>query len=174
MSADMTIVAAAAGGAVLFALVHIFLLRYTPPEAVLKRIIMIFAATGLATIVMNAALLGNRGIAAWLMGTGVSFLLYGLMSFLYVLCIFGPFESSVRLRLVHELYSFPEKRASLAQILERYNAGQIIQRRLARLVCNRDVIFDGTHYRPGKRSGYFLLMDRVLKILEKLTSGKTG
>lgn len=105
------------------------------------------------------------------LGVSLSTLIYGLSSFLYVLCVWGPYESSIRLRLVRELAAVYPDGLSRDELLARYNNEKIIQRRLARLVRSAEIQQEGGVYRLHNARNFFLIAEWVAGVLRKLIGG---
>lgn len=98
----------------------------------------------------------------------LSLAIYGLMTFLYILMVFGTYESSIRLRLIREIYRDFPKRTALKEILVRYNARVILQGRLERLTSSGDLSFDGKSYHYINRQNIFSIIDLISSFLKKI------
>ncbi len=97
----------------------------------------------------------------------LSLLIYGLLTFLYILMVFGTYESSIRLRLARELYRHHPKKVTLKEILAHYNAVIILKGRLERLTSSGDLIFDGKYYHYKGRQNVFSIIDLVSSFLRR-------
>ncbi len=87
---------------------------------------------------------------AWLL-IAAACLLYGLLVFNYGTWIFGMGEAALRVRLLYEV----EDRggaATVAEVLDRYNASLILDRRLEKLVASGHLTFDGARYLLARES----------------------
>ena len=159
---------------VLFLLLHVIIFRFISSSEVLGWIVNVFAAGAIynfVAIVVLGLLKMNLAMAQMIVVFILSFLIYGLLSFLYMAYIFGTSESSIRLRLIHEISKTQKAGISLDEILKRYNTGILLKRRLDRLVYAKNLVYDGKLFHIGKRHNFFLLMvdvgSRLRKILSK-------
>ena len=162
---DVFVVKSALLSFALFCAVFLPSLRFLPPAAVLIGIVRIFAAVTVVHLVSGVIALAGMPAAAGPLtlftASGcllVSLVLYGLMSFLFIVCVFGPFETSVRLRILRELSAAPQG-LSEEQLFFKYNNRIIIQRRLDKLLCSKKVSFDGRVYRLKKKMVFFVLTE---------------
>ncbi|MFH1867874.1 MAG: hypothetical protein ABH843_02780 [Candidatus Omnitrophota bacterium] len=79
-------------------------------------------------------------------------------------------ETARRIRILRELEIVPEG-LSLHDILTRYNANEIIERRLTRLIKDGQLILAGDKYRIGKP--VMLLISKLLAFAKVLFLGKS-
>ena len=119
------------------------------------------------TFLGGAAGAESLGLARGLLCAGLSLGIYFLLVFLYILCIFGPHESSVRLRLVRELDKYYPEPCPEKLLKQSYNAQAILRRRLARLQATGDIIFDGQYYRVHKQWNFFVFADQASGFLKR-------
>ncbi len=87
-------------------------------------------------------------------------IIYGAAAFAYVLCIFGPYETSIRMRLIRELGGSTGQ-TPLPDVLRRYNTAIILENRLTRLVGSQDLAKKGDTYHLRKTGNVFFIMDTV-------------
>jgi hypothetical protein len=92
---------------------------------------------------------------------------YAMLSFLYVLAVFGPYESSIRIRLIRELYEHPEG-LSWKQILQQYNSCMILTIRLERLLSSGDILYDGQCYKLKRKGNIFCWLEFGSEFLRKI------
>jgi len=78
-------------------------------------------------------------------------------------------ETGRRIRILRELYDFKEG-LFLEEILRRYNAKEIIEKRINRLVNNRQVIFKNGSYYIG--NPVMLLIARIILTMRLVVFGK--
>ncbi len=169
MAIDLTVLAMGFGSFVIFLGMHLVLMRCVRPEALLKSITGLFAVS----VAAHLAVVGNLWAfkvldlttGQWLAALAVSFLAYGLAAFNYILCVFGPYETSVRMRLVREIAAVP---AGIAEkdLRERYNEGVIVDIRLRRLIGSGDIHVEDGIYRSRTAENVFFLLDRVAGTLK--------
>lgn len=173
-SLDLFVIKSALTSFLLFAVVFFFALRWISQPAVLNWIVRIFVLV--AIIHFFHAVIALRGMSPFASQTNlfaasfcllISFVIYGLTSFLYIICIFGPFETSVRSRILRELCSCYPEGFSYQQILTKYNNRVIIQRRLDKLLCASKVSFDGQFYRLKKKMTFFSLTEFFVKQMKR-------
>lgn len=163
----------------IFVLAHFAFFRFIKPAEVLKGL-MNFFAIGLAFNIGGSlgylwqipGSLAGASFFAKCLCMAVSGMVYGVLGFHYVVGIFGPYESSIRLRLVRELYKNYPHGSSLEEILKRYNAQSILKKRLDRLICSKDLALEGSVYKLKNRRNYFTITDGVVAALRKMTEGK--
>ena len=95
-------------------------------------------------------------------------LLFGLLCFCYVICIFGPYESSIRLRLIRDIYERQGPSVSWADLTQTYNDEIILKIRLDRLAAAGDLTFDGTRYQIRKKQNIFSFLARISRVMKKM------
>ncbi len=175
-----------------FVLCHILIFRFTKHAAVLKWVKRFFMI-GLAVNLIGYSVYPFGGFVSTsmtkppypcfieentftfplkLLGLLLSVFIYGVSAFLYVLCVLGPYESSIRLRLIRELSFAGLKGLTTKEILQRYNAMMIIQRRLDRLVASGELRREGSFYRSGKSQNVFLLIEMMAGFLARCIGEK--
>jgi len=171
---DALILGCAFFGLAVFAVAQLLLFRFISPESVLKWLIKLIAAGGLSDI-SAAVLLSWKNFDAGLLEVTffsvLSLAIYLMLTYLYVVGIFGPYESSVRLRILREIYSVSPKGMSLEGLLSRYSAAWILERRMNRFISAGDVTFDGKTYSLRKQKNFFVFADNVSAWIRKLTGG---
>ena len=158
---------------VVFLMLLILVFRLVERKEVLKWLVYVFCMA----LIVNLGLTGwfmlqqnvlfTMGVAAILTILILPVVLYSLMSFCYVLCIFGAYESSVRLRIVRELDEAGTEGLSWEDILKRYNDDTILKIRLGRLVASKELSFDGTHYRLERKYNAFSFITLLSRIIKK-------
>ncbi len=117
---------------------------------------------GTINAVISGLLFGSGGI---LLGI-VSFCLYSILSFSYVICCVGPYETSVRLRIVRELYKQPQG-MRLERLLGFYNNRRILDLRLQRLLASKDLILENGVYRDNRGSSVFTGITAITEFLKR-------
>jgi len=100
---------------------------------------------------------------------GLTAFIVAILSGFYVLCVLGPYESSVRLRLIRELYEDFPRAVSIGPLLNRYNAKMILERRVGRLMAAGDIVRTDGVYHKVPRQSFFDVSDRFAKWLCRLT-----
>ena len=171
MQIDLLTVAVGFGSFGIFFLIHIITFRRLHPEALLKSL----AACGVAIAVLPVMLMVilffmkavDAPVLSWVLAGVLATLISGGLSLVYVLTIFGPYETSVRMRLVREIAKGGPDGISHQELLDRYNARTIMDIRLRRLKGSGDVIEEGGLYRAGRTRNVFLLFDVVAGVIKK-------
>ena len=180
MLLDQWIILSLTGSYLLFWGLQMFMLRCMKSEEILKSVMQLLKVTGcLHFWVMYMAYkilsTGNAAFAAfgWKeFGTVglLSFFLLGLLMSAHVLCVIGPYETSIRFRLLRELNAGPRGGMALPEILKKYNAEVIVQNRLKRFLASQEIACVDGIYKIQKDKNIFSLIDRVTQILNKLIS----
>lgn len=88
----------------------------------------------------------------------LSIVIFGLMAFFYVLCIFGPYETSIRMRLIREIAKDSQGKTA-AEIALLYNERIILDTRLKRLLGGGDVALKNERYVLVKKTNAFFILD---------------
>ncbi len=96
----------------------------------------------------------------------LSSFMFGLVTCVYMLRVFGVFETSVRLRLMDLLVV--KKGKTLENILEEFNSKSILDSRLKRLLLSKTVKYDGRSYSLAKRNNAYSLFEAGVRVLRKL------
>jgi hypothetical protein len=149
----------------IFLLVHFITFRWVRPERLLKSLFMcVIVLTGLPLLLMVIIYIlkiVNMSLMAWMCAAVLSSVIQGLLCFVYVLCVFGPYETSVRMRLVREIAQGGSNGISLEEILKHYNPQTIVNIRLQRLIGSGDIIEKDGLYRIGHSQNFFFIFDAI-------------
>lgn len=155
----------------IFLVIHVVTFRRLRPEELLRSLhacVAAIAALPLALMtllfVMKAA---DASPAQWLLASLLALTMAGLSSLAYVLCIFGPSETSVRMRLVREIAKGEAKGVSHEELLQHYNARTIVNIRLRRLTGSGDIIEQNGLYRARNTRNMFFLFDSIAVMIKK-------
>ncbi len=147
MNIDMVVLLSATASFIFFLVVHVIVLRtLTRFPAPISFLVSI--ACGLLINVTLFYQFETESISALnrLFAAGVSLLIYLFLILHYLAFIFGMSEASIRVRLLIEVGNASSKGISSGEILGRYNAKQILNVRLGRLISAGHFKFDGTYY----------------------------
>ena len=171
---DRYIIGIAVVSFIAFLMLLILVFRLVDRKEVLKWLVYVFFM----------ALTVNLGLTVWFMleqnglfemGIGailtiliLPVVLYSLLSFCYVLCIFGAYESSIRLRIVRELDEAGPEGLSWEDLLKRYNDEMILKIRLDRFITSKELSFDGTYYRLERKHNAFSCITLISRIIKKI------
>jgi hypothetical protein len=171
MKIDLLTVGSAIFSFIVFLLVHFAAFRRVRPERLLRSLLLcVIAIMGLPAVLMACfcvARTADASISIWVGAAILSSLIQGLFCFVYVLCVFGPYETSVRMRLIREIAAGQAKGISAEELLSRYNPGTILELRLQRLVGSGDIIEKDGRYRIGSSKNFFFIFDAIAGILKR-------
>lgn len=95
-------------------------------------------------------------------------IIYAALSYCYFVFI-NLGETARRIRILREVFDAPEG-LSLEEILRRYNAKEIIERRLQRLLANGQIIIEEDKYYIGKP--LMLWMAKIVVAFKFILLGK--
>jgi hypothetical protein len=175
---DWTIISSAAIAFMAFFLLQMIVFRMMHQEAVFKAILIIFAITSVLHLSgLSLALSVGRDFAdADAMTKAViivfSYLIFTMTAFVYILCVFGPSETSIRVRVARELMEGPDHGLSQAELLGRYNAKMILKRRIERLMLAGDIIEREGKYSLIKKANFFFFIDTVANAIHGFIKSK--
>ena len=157
-----------------FILLQIAVFRFVRRENVLNWLVYLFCAAAGVDIIISGCYLWQNQIIQFSSLIEILYIyilmlcIYGLVSFCYVLSIFGVHESSIRLRIIRELDEKGPEGISWEGLSQHYNAGMILKIRLGRLVASRDLIFDGEFYWLNNRHNVFSVIHSVGRLLKSV------
>jgi len=179
MSADSVVILSAVVGLAAYLSIHFIVFRFLEAKGIIQGLMNVYFIGAIVTIVCFGFLSYSRTdlITTGGMGTTVfcglvSFVVYSLMCYFYVLYIFGIYESSIRIRIMREFYKALPKGLTLSELLACYNADFILRTRLERLVGSGEVTFDGVKYRIGKCPFIFLMLDYMACAIKKIMGSR--
>jgi len=154
----------------IFLLIHVITFRRVRPEHLLKSLLLcVIAMLGLPVLLMGV-LYSLKAVdaawQAWVCAAVLALVIQGLLCFVYILCVFGPYETSVRMRLVREMAASPGG-LSIGELLQRYNTETIVNLRLRRLMGSGDIIEKNGFYQVSSSKNLFFIFDAIAGILKK-------
>ena len=162
-----------------FFILHVVILRFVSAEKVLKWLsscIWIALAGHLAFIFMclgdGVHMIPSLGIRSDIIWGFLSIVIFILLVFFYILCIFGPTETSVRFRIIQELSLSTSQGMELKDLLKIYNAQTILKVRLKRLDEAGDILIKNDKYYLGKTNNIFFFLDQGAGLLKKFYGTK--
>lgn len=154
-----------------FLLIHLITFRWLRPEQLLRSLVTIMIAlAGLPAVLIGVLFVCKRGdfsLQAWACAAVLAMLVEGLMCFVYVLCVFGPYETSVRMRLIREVARSPSAGISMEELLARYNNEGIVNVRLQRLTGSGDIIEKNGFYQTGRKGNFFFMFTAIAGVLKQ-------
>jgi hypothetical protein len=154
-----------------FLIIQVITFRWLRPEELLKSLSACVIAIAVLPLVLMGILAVTKMIEAsileWIVAAFLALLIAGLISFVYVLCVFGPYETSIRMRLVREIAKGASKGISMQELLSAYNPETIINIRLRRLVGSGDVIEKNGIYQPGNKKNFFFIFDAIASTIKQ-------
>ena len=151
---DILIVLISCCSFLFFLIVHFFSFRFLKAEFLFEGIKLTFLTALLIEAIVGFFVFRVEGVFYLILAITI----YSLFSFFYILCIFGPFETSIRMRLIREI-SKDTQGKTRADIMALYNERVILDIRLARLLGSKDVIKQNDRYLLGKNNNAFFILD---------------
>jgi len=98
----------------------------------------------------------------------VNLIIYGVLGYCYFHFI-NLGETARRIRILRELYD-ANGGLTLEEILQRYNAGNIVEMRINRLLKNDQIKYNNGRYYIGKP--IMLLIAKIILLMKRLILGK--
>ena len=168
---DILIIEASSCSFFLFFTLQCIVFRFLPVDQVLKGLKNISAAGGILNLALTATLASiwhqSWGIVGLTICLGLSFILYGLMVAVYIFCIFGPYETSLRMRIVREIHGAGPKGLTMESLLKNYNIRKILQIRLERLTGAGDVVLKDSKYHLYQHFNMFFIVEAIANQLQR-------
>jgi hypothetical protein len=154
-----------------FLIVQVITFRWLRPEELLKSLSACVVAIAVLPLVLMGILYVIKALdasmMAWIIAALLALFVAGLLSFIYILCVFGPYETSIRMRVVREIAKGGSKGISMQELLGAYSPEAIMNVRLQRLVGSGDVIEkDGIYQASGKKN-FFFIFDAIACTIKK-------
>ncbi len=171
MSLDMLSVIDGFASFSIFLILLGFMLRFIHAGQILTTIKRIFLIAFVINIMLVAcsSLVLERDLpwGDYVIVGCVSLMIYGLLSFVFILCLFGPNETSIRMRLIALIGKHADglRREDIAS---QYNASTMLQVRLKRLVGAGDVSCIDNQYKLLNQGNAFFIIDQLAALLKKL------
>ena len=98
----------------------------------------------------------------------ISLTCYGLLAFGYVVGIVGPYETSIRIRLLREFHRIYPRNILFEELRKSYNNKIILDNRLEKFLGSKEVLLRGREYTFGnKPAGVFSVIDLITDLLKK-------
>jgi hypothetical protein len=155
----------------IFFIIHVITFRWLQPEKLLKSLRVCVLAVVALPLMLTGILFVNKvmdaPLSAWVLASLLALLIAGLVSLVYVLCVFGPYETSVRMRLVREIEGGGPGGVSLQDLLRRYSSETILNVRLRRLIGSGDIIEENGLYRSGSKRNFLFFIDIIAGMIKK-------
>lgn len=144
-----------------FFILHNLVYRRLRQAKLLKWLEGLFVTVG-ALLVITGILTGFSGAE-----TFMAFMIYALLTFIYIVAIDSIYESSIRIRLLREIAAAP---AGLTrdEIRARYSSKVILQTRLMRLEAAGDIQKTPHGYKLARSAGLLLGFIGVVKFFRKI------
>ena len=130
-----------------YVFLHLALFRFSRSTQVITWLVKAFLVVACFNVVVLVfgLLLGTGGqmeAGPFILSALSSLLLCGILCFSYVVCFVGPYETSVRIRVIREVRAAGARGVSLQQLAQAYNNRLIFESRIARLMA--DVTSNGS------------------------------
>lgn len=168
MTTDTATIILAAGSTALFMAAHIAVLRRTASLQVIKWLAATYFSAGTVSALSAAAVFQTKVVSdmaenpqAAVVSITTMLAIYTLCVFIYIICVFGLVESSIRIRILEEIAGH---RGGLTQrgILMIYNRNTIITKRIRRFLASGEIICLRGRYYPRSAVTVFSLPAAVL------------
>lgn len=95
-------------------------------------------------------------------------LIYTLACILFLFGIFGILEASITLHLLLKIGLTKDRSIQYSDISELYNKKQIIQKRIARFLWSKDIVYRNDSYELVSHSSLYQLREYLLNVLKWL------
>lgn len=171
MTMDRAIILTSLVSFMLFLIFQVIVFRRIPRIQVLSWMVNVFIITGVMVTAALPLFLNNISWSAFVLFGAVSWLLYGLVSLIYILAVFGIIESSIRIRLLAEIVPRGTGGITLKELYRTYNRDSIVKKRLERFLSTGDISYDGKQYRIARRFSPFSIPGTAFSLLWKLYRG---
>jgi hypothetical protein len=148
-------------------LVQVVGFRFVPNLGLLKSVILGFVIGLLSLFFLESYIFFLK--KEFLPTTAVNLFIYLSLGYCYFHFI-NLGETARRIRILRELYD-SKRGLSMKEILERYNAGKVIEMRLERLLKNGQVVYKNSRYYIGKP--IMLLITKILVLMKLIILGKS-
>ncbi len=171
MTMDVLTAGAGIFSFLIFLSVHFITFRWVRPENLLRSLLVcVVTVMGFPVLLMGFFYIlkaADATLQAWICAAILASVLQGLLCFVYVLCVFGPYETSVRMRLVREIALAPPGGISMEELARCYNTEIMVNLRLQRLLGSGDIIEKDGLYRIGREGNFFFIFDAIAAVLKK-------
>ena len=148
---------------------QIFCYKYVIKKALLRSEYLGFVC-GFGIFVTGELIVYQGQLREWLLLSCVNLIIYACFSYGYFTFI-NLGETARRIRLLRELYDAPEGLAK-EQILMRYNAQEVVNIRLVRLLNNKQINLHNEKYYSG--NPVMLMISKAVIFIKQLVLGKSS
>lgn len=160
---------------IVYFILHIIILRKINQKDIFKWLAYVYFIASFTPFLigwwMGWQMIPEISLSSIIIGVLVAWIFYTFLVLAYVLAILGIMESSVRIRLLKEIYNVKDTGITLKQILIKYNKDVILQKRLRRFIAVGEISFKGGKYQLEKRFTAYSLPNLVIKSIWKLYGG---
>jgi hypothetical protein len=101
----------------------------------------------------------------------LSFVIYSMLVFNYVIGIFGLLESSLRIKILDVLAVQGENGMSRRGLLRIYNKDTIVKKRVKRLISSGELAYTNGMYHINKRISFVYIPYYIVKMMFYLYKG---
>lgn len=152
----------------IFLFFHILTIRTVGDKAVFMWLLRIFITVGIVGAIIGSFVGGGFPTMTLAFVLIVTFICYGILTFTYIMAIFGISLTSLRIQLLAEIITSDNERIKLETLTQKYNRKKLIRQRLFRLTSS-GVISErsGKYYLKQKLSPYFIHI-RIADFLYRL------
>lgn len=176
MTTDLFILLTAGTIVFLFLILHLVFLRNRSTANVFKNLASAYLAAVLGALLPNLSVLSGKlmtgiGISIFAFGILISIVFSGMTILVYILVLFGIMLTSVRMRILGEIYQSGKKGLSQREILTRYNTEKLLTVRLERFVASGEIIYRSGFFLRQKKFTPYSLPDLVIRLVWKMYGG---
>lgn len=143
-------------------ILHIIILRKINQNDIFKWLVYVYLLAGFFPLLIGWWWGGFNP------GSFISWMFYTFLVLTYDLAILGVMESSIRIRLLKEIYDAKDAGITLRQILKKYNKDAILHKRLQRFLSAGEISFCEGKYQLEKKFTPYSLPDMAIKTIWRL------
>jgi hypothetical protein len=164
MSYDVLIVLMGFSCFAIWFVAQAMLFRFLKPEHLFKAVIESYVAGLLLCLVVGGLVFRFAPLGDALLYMFLCVAIYALAGLFYVTCFLGPYETSIRMRLIRELAKARDG-MPLADLLAQYNTAIILDQRLLRLLGPGDLVRRDGKFYSSKKGHVLFFLDAVARKL---------
>lgn len=165
MFVDILIVVSAVIFFLIFLGIHIVTFRTTGDSEVLKKLVYNVVIVGVFQMISVVIAVRQASLSLVVAVVALTFVLYMLMAWCYILGIFGITVTSVRMQILSEIANSASNGITSGGLMKKYNRKRMIAQRLFRLVSSGELKKVGGRYLLRRKISPFLVHMYLQRIL---------